>query len=38
MANWSGSREALEEALIELGFSAAREFVIFLTYERQQDS
>jgi hypothetical protein len=38
MANWSGSREALEEALIELGFSAACEFGIFVTYERQQDS
>jgi hypothetical protein len=38
MANWSSSREALEEALIELGFSAAREFGIFVTYERQQDS
>jgi hypothetical protein len=38
MANWSSSREALEEALIELGFSAACEFGIFVTYERQQDS
>jgi hypothetical protein len=38
MTNWSSGREALEEALIELGFSAAHEFGIFVTYERQQDS
>jgi hypothetical protein len=30
------SREALEEALIELGFSADREFGIFVTYGRQR--
>jgi hypothetical protein len=38
MAIWSNSREALEEALIDLGFSSAREFSVFVTYERQQDS
>jgi hypothetical protein len=38
MANWSSSREALEEALIDLGFSAVREFSVFVTYERQQGS
>jgi hypothetical protein len=38
MAIWTSSREALEEALIDLGFSAAREFGIFVTYERQRDS
>ncbi len=37
MAIWSSSREALEEALIELGFSADREFGIFVTYGRQRD-
>jgi hypothetical protein len=38
MAIWSSNREALEETLIDLGFSAAREFGIFVTYERQRDS
>ena len=37
MAIWSSSREALEEALIDLGFSAAHEFSVFITYERQRD-
>jgi hypothetical protein len=35
---WTSSREALEEALIDLGFSAAREFGIFVTYERPRGS
>jgi hypothetical protein len=38
MAIWSSSREALEEALIDLGFSAVRQFGVFVTYERQRDS
>ena len=37
MANWSSTREVLEEALIDLGFSAAREFGVFVTYGRQRD-
>jgi hypothetical protein len=37
MAIWSSSRTALEEALIELGFSAAHQFGVFLTYERERD-
>jgi hypothetical protein len=31
MANWSNSREALEEALIDLGFSSTDEFGVFVT-------
>jgi hypothetical protein len=38
MAIWSSSPEALKEALIDLGFSAAHEFSVFVTYERQRDS
>jgi hypothetical protein len=38
MANWSNSREALEEALIDLGFSSTDEFGVFVTYERPRDS
>jgi hypothetical protein len=38
MGIWSSTRQALEEALIDLGFSAAREFGIFVTFERQRDS
>jgi hypothetical protein len=37
MAIWSSAREALEEALIDLGFSAVHEFSVFVTYERQRD-
>ena len=37
MANWSSTREVLEEALIDLGFTAAREFGVFVTYGRQRD-
>jgi hypothetical protein len=37
MAIWSSSRTALEEALIELGFSAAHQFGVFVTYERERD-
>jgi len=37
MAIWSSTREALEEALIDLGFTAAHEFSVFVTYERQRD-
>jgi hypothetical protein len=37
MAIWSSSREKLEEALIDLGFSAVHEFGIFVTYRRQRD-
>ena len=37
MAIWNSNREALEEALIDLGFSAAHEFSVFITYERQRD-
>ena len=38
MAIWSNSREVLEEALNELGFLAAHQFGVFVTYERQRDS
>jgi len=38
MGIWSSSREALEKALTELGFSAIRQFGVFTTYERQRDS
>jgi hypothetical protein len=38
MAIWSSGREALEEALIDLGFSATDEFGVFVTYERPRDS
>jgi hypothetical protein len=38
MAIWSSSREALEEALIDLGFSPIDEFGVFVTYERPRDS
>jgi hypothetical protein len=38
MAIWSSSREAFEEALIELGFSTVGQFGVFVTYERQRDS
>lgn len=38
MAIWGSSREALEEALIELGFSAAHQFGVFVTYGRERDS
>jgi hypothetical protein len=37
MAIWSSSRTALEEALIELGFLAAHQFGVFVTYERELD-
>jgi hypothetical protein len=37
MAIWSSSRTALEEALIELGFSAANQLGVFVTYERERD-
>jgi hypothetical protein len=37
MAIWSSSRTALEEALIEFGFSAAHQFGVFVTYERERD-
>jgi hypothetical protein len=37
MANWTGIRETLEEALIDLGFSAVSEFGVFVTYQRQGD-
>jgi hypothetical protein len=38
MAIWSSTRQALEEALIDVGFTAAHEFGIFVTYERKRDS
>jgi hypothetical protein len=38
MAISSSSREALEGALIDLGFSAVRRFGVFVTYQRQRDS
>lgn len=38
MAVWSSGREAVEEALIELGFSAVHQFGVFVTYERERDS
>jgi hypothetical protein len=38
MAIWSSSREAFEEALIDLGFSVVRQFGVFMTYERERDA
>ncbi len=38
MAIWSSGREALEEALIDLGFAPIDEFGVFVTYERPRDS
>jgi hypothetical protein len=38
MANWSSSREALEEELIDLGFSSTDEFGVFVTYQRPRNS
>jgi hypothetical protein len=38
MATLSSTREDLEEALVDLGFSAPREFGVFVTFERQRDS
>jgi hypothetical protein len=37
MDTWSGTRETLEEALIDFKFSAVNEFGIFVTYQRQGD-
>jgi hypothetical protein len=38
MATLSSTPEDLEEALVDLGFSATREFGVFVTFERQRDS
>jgi len=37
MDTWSGTRDNLEAALIDLEFSAVNEFGIFVTYQRQGD-
>jgi hypothetical protein len=38
MALWSSKREALDEVLTELGFCAAGQSGVFVTYERGRDS
>jgi hypothetical protein len=35
---WSSEREALDEVLADLGFSAAGQSGVFVTYERERDS